>query len=99
MMNLKTILPIGLIGLILLMMMGKKKTNPKSRRGIALSKKVRKINAKQRKEIPLDYEDKMFVWMYSHPKNNPKGKKYKFLAPIANKPTMGGGATTKRKRK
>ena len=86
-MNKKTILILAssLVALILALRMSKKKRKkPKNgKKGLKNSKMVRTINSKQKKRIPLTYQERVFLWTYSHAKNNPKGKEFSFFEPYA----------------
>jgi len=68
-----------LIPLLIILFILFRKRKRKATSGILLSKKVRRINRKLRRKIPLSEMEKEFRAKYSHAKNNPKGKVYRFL--------------------
>jgi hypothetical protein len=89
------ILILSLMTVIFIWRKAKKKPTGK---GLSMSKRVRRINMKQKRQIPLSFEERMFVWQYSSPANNSRRRRFKFFAPITTKPTISGGAVKRRRK-
>ena len=74
----------------------RKEAQKRGKKGRKASRMVRMINKKQRAGKTLTYPERMFVYQFSDPDNNPRKKKYRFFEPIFNKPSQGVARRRKR---